>query len=370
MTRTSALALTVILTLGNTAGAVDIVFDYTYDTTGFFNDPQRRETLERAAQSFARLADPLAAIEPGGGNTWSIIFTHPATGNDIEVANPVIAADEYRIYVGARTLSGPLGIGGFGGYDLEGFGGWGDTVQWRGQPRDSRNFVRWGGSISFDAQQSWHWDTEADVPAGKADFLSIAVHELAHTLGFGIGGPWDSWVNRDALGNTTFSGPYSQAAYGGPVPLSPGQGHWASGTRGRRAGQLVETAMDPEIFIGDRKLLTELDFAGLYDVGWQEAMPGDLNADGLVGPEDLAILRSAFGRDSITTLWADGDLDGDLDVDFADYVLLARDYGDQTAYSGFDPLSTPVSTPEPTTLTVLALGALALHRRGRDRRAA
>ena len=64
------------------ATALTIQFDYRYDTNGFFDDPERRELLEFAADHFEeRIADTLLAIpEPTGSNTWSARITRPDTG--------------------------------------------------------------------------------------------------------------------------------------------------------------------------------------------------------------------------------------------------------------------------------------------------
>jgi len=258
------------------ASAMAIVFDYTYDTRGFFTDPNRRQVLEAAANTFeARLTDQLTGINPGGSNTWSARFSHPGTGANVELQNLTIAPGELRVYAGGRVLSGDtLGIGGPGGRGASGSNNFVNNVFSRGQPgalaAQPTDFGPWGGFITFDTQTDWYFDPDVTTQepfAGRNDFYSIAIHELAHLLGFGTAPSWRTFV-QGAL----FTGPKSRAEnFGLPVPLDLDGGHWADGTQGQlRGGGLTfqEAAMDPTLLEGTRKFFTELDYAGLDDLGW------------------------------------------------------------------------------------------------------
>lgn len=247
-----------------------IVIDYSFDTNNFFGtsvapDVLRRTALETAALRLSsRLADNLTAITPSGQNTWTADFANPATGLQVSVNNPTIAANVIRVYAGGRDLAGStLGVGGPGGFSASGVTQeWLNTVAARGQsgallptPTD---FGPWGGSITFDTVGP-NWNFNLTPPSsGQADFLSVAEHELGHLLGFGTAA---SWTNRVSGG--FFTGPVSTSLFGSPPPVS--SGHWAEGTT--YLGQ--EVAMDPSITLGTRKEFTELDFAGLTDLGWQ-----------------------------------------------------------------------------------------------------
>jgi hypothetical protein len=96
--------------------------------------------------------------------------------------------------------------------------------------------------------------------------------------------------------------------------------------------------------------------------GWiHVAGMGDMDGDTVVDTDDLEILRTHFGQSGS---WAQGDLDNNGEVDFADYVQLARHYG-----ATYDPMPEPDTTvtPEPATmlllLTGLGLGPAAGRRR-------
>jgi hypothetical protein len=137
----------------------------------------------------------------------------------------------------------------------------------------------WGGSIAFDTSinsgtYNWHNDiSSTGLESTEYDFLSVAVHELSHVFGFG-GDSWDRYVN-----GTNFEGPNSIAAYNlahnstnTSVPLQSGStAHWQNGTTALpvTGGSLQEAALDPSIFNGQRKLMTNLDYGGLADIGWE-----------------------------------------------------------------------------------------------------
>ena len=95
------------------------------------------------------------------------------------------------------------------------------------------------------------------------DFFSVALHEIGHMLGIGTS---DSWNNL--IAGSDFTGAASTSIFGGNVPLSD-PGHWADGTSGLVNGVAKETAMDPSILQGTRKVFTDLDLAALSDVGWE-----------------------------------------------------------------------------------------------------
>jgi uncharacterized protein YkwD len=103
---------------------------------------------------------------------------------------------------------------------------------------------------------------------------------------------------------------------------------------------------------------------------------GDLNLDGLVSIADFIDLASNFNL-SATATWQEGDLNADGNVSIADFIDLASNFN--TTYSGQTfPISPSdqqllsnfassigVSVPEPTALSLLALGTILFTRRRR-----
>jgi len=268
-----AIGLAAVTLFTAPASAIDIVFDYSLDTGGFFATPAnqaRRDRLNQAAAVFEPFLDQLTAITPGGSNSWEAIIERPDTGAQHSISNPTIAANAIVVYAGARDIS-VLGIGGPGGYNASGFSAFLNTLATRGQGTTTgptaTDFGPWGGSITFDSNgRTWNFGT-GNPTAGQDDFLSVAIHELAHVLGIGTADSWYSDVS-----GTNFIGPNATQSFGGPVPLNTAGDHFANGTLS--LGN--EAVMDPSLTTGTRKLFTPLDYAAMADVGWQIPEPSGM----------------------------------------------------------------------------------------------
>lgn len=272
------------------SSALDIQFDYRFDTSGFFSGPHlsRRAVLEAAALVFEeRILDRFSAITPEGANTWSLIFQDPSSGNMVEIKDPVLPADTIVVYVGARELPGEqLGYASFG-YSWEGYAPWANLF---GERDSDSNFDAIGGSLSFDASAPWYFDSDVatwEDFEGRQDFYTVVLHELGHLLGFG-----SSAFTRNRVGNQ-FVGPEVLALYGGPAPLDPGSSHFQEGTK--YLGQ--ETAMDPTQISNSRKVFTELDWAVFKDIGY------DIKNAAAVPLRLTSIKRSG---DRVTLNWTGG----------------------------------------------------------------
>ena len=101
---------------------------------------------------------------------------------------------------------------------------WLNTVESRGQAgvllAHPTDYGPWGGSVSFSTLAKWNFSSQAPA-IGTNDFLSVAIHEIAHILGFGTS---DSWLTYSTSSHT-FVGPHAERLNGGkPVLLSP-DGH-------------------------------------------------------------------------------------------------------------------------------------------------
>lgn len=270
-----------------TTPAVTIRFDYTYDTSGFFNALERRAALERAGSELtAGMRDDLAAIAPSGTNTWTALALRPDTGDQINLTNLTIPEGVVIVYPGARKLGGST-VGEtsfiFPSESAEGSPEWQMLVQTRGQagvldatPTDT---TLWGGSIWFDSLNEWYFGTDPAGSTGLTDFQSIAAHELIHLFGFSDSNP----AFQRYVSGYTFTGPNAVAEYGGAVPteerylqnsvtkefIRTAPSHWADDTMSRGAA----TAMQPAISGHSHVPISPLDFAALKDIGWDLHVP-------------------------------------------------------------------------------------------------
>ncbi len=295
------------VTSNTSSGNIKLRFDYSLDTSGFFNDASRRAALELAGRMAAsRFTDSLSAITPTGTNTWSAVVINPSTGNQLSIDNPTIAANEIVVYAGSRNLGGTtLALGGPGGQSARGTQQWLDNVFGRGETgaigTAKTDVAPWGGAITFNPTTNWYFGVDpAGLTSDKMDFYTVATHELTHLLGFGTA---ESWNNLKSGGS--FTGAKSRAAYdaGGNVPLSTDGSHWLETIT--EGGQ--KTMMGPIIQAGKRELTTALDLAGMDDIGWDVVnTSASLNASH-VYPDNgtynitISIAGSSLGTLSLTS---------------------------------------------------------------------
>ena len=359
------------------------------------NGPQAKAALDAAAAFYSNiLDDTLAAIQTpapfhgtlGGSSTWSWkrTFADPATGFQNAQNNMVVPANDYIVFVGARDLpAGELGRGGPGGGSwTQNMGGsftqaesttvaqtqaqFKSAVETRGE---TSGFARWGGAIAFDVNTNWHFNHTTAPASNEYDFYTVALHELAHTLGFGASLEWNNF-----LSGATFVGPLAMAQYSqnGPVPaIATGTdaGHWTTANTGSivyggTASQ--QSLMSPALTSGTRRRLTNLDAAALVDIGWEidlpQPLPGDYSGNGIVDATDYSIWRNTLG--STTDLRANGDNTGASAgrIDAADYTIWKLNYG-RHAGSGAGSTS---GVPEPASFVLLML-AVAFAMLGKTR---
>lgn len=264
MTKT-ALALA-LLAATQAAQAINIEFDYTYDSGNFLNATYR-DILETAADDIGtRITDSLAAIVSNGGNSYQAGISLLVDSGPI-LTDPIsVAQDTILVYVGASSLGGnTLGIGG-NGYNATGTSDFIDLLKTRGQVEPtSENFTPTTGQIVFDSDTNWYLDNDVTTVEAFSgyDFYSVVVHELGHVLGVGTSDAWFADIS-----GSNFVGANAVATYGGPVPLAD-SGHVDTSILSSFMGALQEPSLTPSIASGQRKYLTDLDWALLADVGWQ-----------------------------------------------------------------------------------------------------
>lgn len=281
----------ICICVATSSHAIEIEFDYTYDTNGFFTDEtgapivHRRSVLEEAASFYNGFTDQLSAISPSENENWSVQMTHPSLVGgylgSVTLDNLSLADDTIRIYVGASNSSpSVLGFAN-SGFNLTASGSdeFIDSVVSRGQDNtvgeSASDFGVWGGMIWFNSAHDWYFDTDTtELSSTTPDFLTTATHEIGHILGFGTADSWLAQINE----NGEFIGDNSISVYGEAVPLDAFASHWAEGTVSTYNGFIQETMMDPSTPYGERQLPTVLDYAGFADIGWQVAAVPEPNA--------------------------------------------------------------------------------------------
>lgn len=214
------------------------------------------------------LATKLSAITSSGSDHFNAGFFDPSNGSPTTINDYSVLADKIVVFVGAYNLeSSTLGQGGPGGFSGSGSSAFLDNASSRGKPgalgapTSQTDFGPWGGSISFNSTSSWYFDSNTSTTESFSgfDFYSVALHELGHTLGFSTADSFKNHISSDIFTGTAVS------ALTGSGQAVTADGHWAEGLS--YLGQ--ETAMDPSIATGQRKLFTELDFAAMKDLGWE-----------------------------------------------------------------------------------------------------
>lgn len=237
-----------------------IQIDYRFDKAGFFSDPVRKKALEGAcaiwgrlltkgfdnvpAGTFIRVRDPEKPTEPALSLTA-----------DVEI-------DDLMIFVGSADLAGTqTGLSS----PTAGLSGVTDgALAAKLQARfDGAQFQPWTAWITFSRTAEFHFDPDpsagSSVPAGKVDFVSVALHEIGHSLGFGTAEAFKSKIAGGA-----FTGAKAQAAYGGPVPLTNDLGHVPNSTMSDGRRLLMDVSDAP----GVRYTPTTLDRAIFEDLGY------------------------------------------------------------------------------------------------------
>ena len=233
----------------------DIKFDYRFDEFKFFT-PERKKILNLAAKIWSsHIRDEFDPIPAGE----TLKFKIDSIDREVTQGKPI---DDLLIFVSSVNLSSNSLTLGEGSYYAQYI---------LGSDRESRiqgkNFEPWVGTIEFNssAKDRFYFDktptTDDGIPFDQQDFLSLALHEIGHVLGFGT-----APVFRRQITNNKFRGTKSVDFNGGKsVPLDE------SGTHIKNGYSLdpnSDALLDPFLTFGERNLPTTLDLALLTDIGY------------------------------------------------------------------------------------------------------
>jgi len=286
------------------ANAIKIQLNYTYDTNNFFSSPDRKDALQAVANFYEKLlTDELLEINNstfGGSPSWTARMANPSAASGfIDIPNLVVPANTLIVYVGSWDMPASSGVGGAGvsNYPAGQSAAWINRITSRGQSgaltSPATDFGPWGGSLAFDTTpiRPWRFSTTSSAN-NTLPFISIALHEMGHLLGFGTSASWSAKITSG-----TFRGINAVQSYGANVPLYGDNAHWrddakclatgydptnsnnvlseAYGSFGTPHGISQIALMDPSLCsVGSvHKVMTDLDISALRDIGWQVDVP-------------------------------------------------------------------------------------------------
>ena len=356
-------------------GAIDIIFDYSYDTGNYFGDEQRY-IMEQVAYVFESKMGGTSftgtrPLEDVGVNgvTAKLNFDNPTTDTNIQPligsttsdGNVIGRQDELIIFLGARSH-------GFSSSNvLASAGQTGTAWSWTSasdkdawlavknakntsslyQPIAGVSQVNTAHSFYFDTDLTTHADAEV---SGKYDFYTIMVHEIGHIMGFNTHNAWNAnlsgsnWIGTEAMKQYSLQNPPNGEA----VPLvSSTNPHWNLDLNYGKVNCGCHPSMLPEVNYNYRASFSDLDFALLKDIGYSISdNPTGTNIGGT-----YSVVRNgsnANGNYSIT-----GTYDIPVSMSYADW-LSAGNGGNGSG--GF--VSSGSAAPEPAYIFTLLGGAL------------
>lgn len=291
----SGLFLFVVTTCPLTA-AIDIVFDYSYDTGSYFTD-DRKYVMDQVAYAFeSRLAsESFASLNPDDYSsdlTFYVNTYNPTTKASLAVytdtatseGNLMGAPNKVVILLGAKSVgTGTYLAQASSGYAYSGVANGTFLDYWDNTRNSTSNYDSVGGAITVNSSFTFYDDTDLTThtdatSSGFTDFYSTMTHEVGHIMGFS--NSWDAW-QANKSGNL-WTGSNGVAAYNGQsVPIdSASQSHFGTLTEGN-VNCDCHPSMATSIPINTRYGFSELDFAMLKDIGYSvSASPTGTNIGG------------------------------------------------------------------------------------------
>ena len=178
--------------------------------------------------------------------------------------------------------------------------------------------------------------------------------------------PFNTWTHLVVTWDSSLTDGAREKIYvnGNPTPVATFDAVVPSGSSVSTylgANRLGASTLNPGGFLGEIDEFAIWDFAlSADDVGWlyenslildiPDPIPSDANGDWQVDGEDATILADNW-QQTIAGGASVGDFDGDGDVGDADATIMAANWGVGVAAQ---------SVPEPATLSLLGIGAMAL----------
>lgn len=314
----------------------DIKFDYRFDNNGFFDDPSRRETLEKAAEVWENLIQEDLPSVPSGIE-FGVTSPIDGTRTPITLTEPI---DDLLIFVGGASspfsgsaslphgktcscrlccppaaqqgeMSSPqatqIQVAPLAQAIVTGSNAVGTVFDNR---LNGSNFTPWAGSISFNdsptfsdsSSAEWFFDTTPEpnesIPDNSIDFFTTALHEIGHVLGIGTASIFDE---LGAGGNFRGENTLAVTEQEG-VPLSSTLSHVNPSFTTEEGMALMQPR------ISGRTFPIEIDRAILADIGWEiEGLTAQGEIPPLASAEDDTIrgtilsdvIRGFEGNDNI-----------------------------------------------------------------------
>ncbi len=287
-------------------GAIDIIFDYSYDTSNYFGDEQRY-VMEQVAYAFeSRMGGTTftgtRAVEDVGvsGVTPKLYFKNPTTNNLISPligsstadGNVIGKPNELVVFLGARShgfsSSNVLASAAQTGHSYS-YTSLSDRDAWlaaRNAKDTSSLYQPIAGVSQVNTSKSFYFDTDLTshsdaTSSGLVDFYSVMVHEIGHIMGFNSNNAFANFSSGGSAGSGSWTGANAKAEYNNQnVPLN-GNPHWGSSLTQGNVNCACHPSMQPSISSNKRTSFSALDFALLKDVGYSiSATPTGTNIGG------------------------------------------------------------------------------------------
>ena len=224
----------------------------------------------------------------------------------------------------------------------------------------------WGPTSVGDATYTWKSVTAVGPGVAPFDTQTVGTAGVAWEVAGALGTTSDCYDRKMMDYHFTgVQGPYPEGVSYGLLPFT-GEGltvvaDWIDGSLDNNGLVLAHENTDPAVYCNLRPASRERQtVAGTSPPTlWITIGPhfGDANEDGCVDGLDYVAWSNNYEPGVLGKTWVQGDFDGSGEVDGLDYVMWSNNYN-----AGVCP---PGAIPEPATMALLAIGALALIRRRR-----